>query len=68
MSYRTQCCSEKAETLMTWIRLRIRVCQQKWRLQQDWEQVMERAQRQMFEAIFKKKNVIGEKASRSAYD
>ena len=28
-SYRTQCCPEKAETLMTQIRVRIRVCQQK---------------------------------------
>ena len=40
----------------------------KWRLQQDWEQVMERAQRRMFAGIIKKKNVVGEKASRSAYD
>ena len=40
----------------------------KWRLQQDCEQVMERAPRQMWAAIFKKKNVVGEKASKSAYD
>ena len=53
---------------MTRIRVRIRVCQQKWRLQQDCEQVMERAPRQMCAAIFKKKNVVGEKASKSAYD
>ena len=40
----------------------------KWRLQQDCKQVMERAPRQMCAAIFKKKNVVGEKASKSAYD
>ena len=40
----------------------------KWRLQQDWEQVMERAPWRMFAAIFKKKNMVGEKALRSAYD
>ena len=31
-------------------------------------QVMERAPWRMFAAIFKKKNVVGEKASRSAHD
>ena len=40
----------------------------KLRLQQDCEQVMERAPRQMCAAIFKKKNVVGEKATKSAYD
>ena len=53
---------------MTQIRVPIRVYQQKWSLQQDWEHVIERAPREMFPAIFKKKNLIGEKASRSAYD
>ena len=60
-SYRTQCCPENAETLMTRIRVRIRVCQQKKRLQQDYEQVMERASRQMCAAIFKKKMFLEKK-------
>ena len=54
---------------MTRIRVRIRVCQQTIKkIQQDYEQVMERASRQMCAAIFKKKNVVGEKTSKSAYD
>ena len=54
---------------MTRIKVRMRVCQQKkLRLQKDCEQVLGRAPRQMCAAIFKKKNVVGEKASKSAYD
>ena len=53
---------------MTRIRVRILFVSKKWRLQQDCEQVMERAPRQMCAAIFKKKKNVGEKASKSAYD
>ena len=56
-SYRTQCCPVKAETLslMTQIRMRIRVCQRNMKAQQDCKQVMERAARKRLRRFLKRK-------------
>ena len=57
-----QSCQEKAETLMTRIRVRVSVCQQKMKTPARLQTGHGRAPLQMCAAIFKKKNNVGEKA------
>ena len=63
-----QCCPEKAETLMTWIRVCIRVCQQKMKTPAKLRTGHGKSTTAKICGNFKKKNVVGEKASRCAYD
>ena len=63
-SHRTQCCPAKArslETLMTQIRVCIGACQHKMKTLPRLLTGLKTAPREMFAAIFKKKNVAGEK-------